>query len=192
MNCRKVQNLISAYVDSELPGVEMLAVRQHIGQCAECNTEYESLLKMKRAFGGMNPKMPSPGLADRIYFQLDQVSEAPKEPFGAAIRKRMTFFPGKLRLAAAAIGTIAIMLTVRSGQLAPGLALLPIPQSIQMADISTGDPGSLFPAAAHVRGAHLVTLPSPAPSASWEVSRMTASANRASGGGTMLASYSMP
>ena len=52
MNCHKVQSLASAYIDGELAGVEMLTVRRHLNECTDCSGEYESLLKMKRMFGG--------------------------------------------------------------------------------------------------------------------------------------------
>ena len=36
MNCRCAQNLLSAYVDGELAGVEMLRLREHLGVCPAC------------------------------------------------------------------------------------------------------------------------------------------------------------
>lgn len=193
MNCRKVQNLISAYVDCELPGVEMLAVRHHLNECTECNSEYENLLTIKRAFGGLNPRVPNPGLADRIYFQLDQLSETPQEHFLTNLRRRLTFVPGKLRFAAATMGMFAVLLTLRSGQIYNGSYLfLPVPQAETVASLGQGDPGQLFPASSHLNGTHLASLPSPAPVEPWELASETGSAAHRAGGSIMLAGYSSP
>ena len=44
MNCNKVSNLLSAYMDGELLGFEHRLIHQHISRCAECSAEYEELL----------------------------------------------------------------------------------------------------------------------------------------------------
>ena len=164
MNCRKVQNLISAYVDCELPGVEMLAVRQHLSDCPECNSEFESLLRVKRAYGSMSPKEPSPALAHRIYREIDTLSQTPREHVVASLRRRFTFVPGRLGLAAASIAVFAILLTLRSGQLyRDSYSFLPLPQSAHLIALAEAEPVRLFPATASVEGAPPVSRPGPAP-----------------------------
>ena len=66
MNCRKVNHLISAYIDGELAGVEVQAIRQHLRQCAECNDEYEGLLQTKRMLARLKVQPPPPNLQGRI------------------------------------------------------------------------------------------------------------------------------
>ncbi len=186
MNCRKVQSLISAYVDCELPGVEMLSIRQHLSECSECSFEYESLLRVKRVFGSMAPKTPSPALTERIYLRLDQLAEAPQDHVLSSLRKHLTFFPGRLGFAAAAVGIIAMLLTIRSGDIYnTQYSLLPQQGQIEVASIGSSDPGTLFPATSHVASAH-VTAPPPAPAEPWDVQ------NTGGGqpGSMMLASYS--
>ena len=36
MNCGRVSNQLSAYIDRELTGAEMLSVRGHLGDCDSC------------------------------------------------------------------------------------------------------------------------------------------------------------
>lgn len=182
MNCSKVQNLISAYVDSELPGVEMLALREHLRDCPECSAEHEYTLKVKRAFGGLRPTTPTPGLTDRIILRIDQVSHTTQEHGLASLRKRLIAYPGQLRFAAAAMGVFAVLLTLRGGQL---YQTIPFPQNELVASLSDADPGRMFPATSNVKYGHLVMAPSPAPIESWSVSSRN-------GGGMMLAGYSMP
>ena len=166
MNCRKVQSLISAYVDSELPGVEMLAVRQHLSDCAECNSEFEALLRIKRAYGRLSPGIPSPALTLRIYQELDQLSHPHQERGVASPKKRFTFFPGRLRFAAASVAMFAALLTLRSGQIyRDSYAFLPLPPTTHVTALAEGDPVHLFPATASVEGASSVTVLVPPPSA---------------------------
>jgi anti-sigma factor RsiW len=190
MNCRKVQSLISAYVDCELPGVEMLSVRQHLNECTECNSEYECLLRVKRAFGSLDPQAPSPALAERIFLRLDQLAEAPQDHFLSSLRKHLTFFPGRLRFAAASMGAIAVLLTIRSGQIYnTTYSLLPPQAQVQAASLGVDDPGTLFPATSHVKDAHMGTPP-PAPAAPWAVDRNSDSSGRI-GGTIAMASYTV-
>lgn len=58
MNCRRVSNLLSAYMDAELAGAEMLEIRAHLDRCPTCQREYESLLQTKRLLGSLALRMP--------------------------------------------------------------------------------------------------------------------------------------
>ncbi|MHB0912157.1 MAG: anti-sigma factor family protein [Armatimonadota bacterium] len=75
MNCHKIKSLMSAYVDSELPGVEMLSFRRHISECPACREEYESILQVKRTVAAFAPAYPSAYLAERICARLDRTPE---------------------------------------------------------------------------------------------------------------------
>lgn len=70
VNCRKTNNLISAYIDGELPGVEQHMVREHLQQCNECRKEYEELLSMKRALSGMKMQSPSPNFQNQLLAKI--------------------------------------------------------------------------------------------------------------------------
>lgn len=66
MNCRTAQNLISAYVDGELCGVEMLRLRDHLAQCKDCHAEVEELKAVKRLLSGQNPIDVPSGFEERL------------------------------------------------------------------------------------------------------------------------------
>lgn len=70
MNCRKVNQLLSAYMDGELRGVEHRQVFEHLARCSECEQEYESFLQMKRMLGVMRTHQPSPDLQARIAYSV--------------------------------------------------------------------------------------------------------------------------
>lgn len=47
MNCTTVHNLISAYIDCELPLEQKQDMRHHLLNCNECSLEYQQLLAVK-------------------------------------------------------------------------------------------------------------------------------------------------
>ena len=73
MNCRHVVNLMSAYVDGELTGVEMLDIRAHLHDCADCREEYESVRFIKQTLAGLRTIAPRNEFATSILKQLDSV-----------------------------------------------------------------------------------------------------------------------
>ena len=84
----------------------------------------------------------------------------------ASLRRRFTFVPGRLGLAAASIAVFAVLLTLRSGQLyQDSYSFLPLPQSAHLTALAEADPVRLFPATASVEGAPPVSRPGPAPTA---------------------------
>jgi predicted anti-sigma-YlaC factor YlaD len=78
MNCGKVQNLLSCYIDRELPGVDMLAVQRHLDLCAECREEYLSLLQIKRLLSEMPLVAPSPSLEERLVHHVLGATTSPR------------------------------------------------------------------------------------------------------------------
>jgi anti-sigma factor RsiW len=61
-----VNNLLSAYLDGELCGVEHRQVHEHLTRCAECQSEYEGLLQMKRLLGRLRVKEASAEFPSRM------------------------------------------------------------------------------------------------------------------------------
>lgn len=76
MNCRKVNSLLSAYMDGELAGVEQLQIRSHLRDCRCCSDEYESLLLTKRMISGASLKAPRSCLEDRILDRINDEKDA--------------------------------------------------------------------------------------------------------------------
>jgi anti-sigma factor RsiW len=59
MLCSRVQNLLSAYVDSELTGSETLQLRAHLRECSACRTEHDELRLAKSLLGALGAKEPA-------------------------------------------------------------------------------------------------------------------------------------
>ena len=82
MNCRSVRNRLSAYLDRELGGDELLQMRAHISSCSDCRIEVDNLRALKALLGGVQCPEPPADLADRLTAKiLQQRVEEPKRTF---------------------------------------------------------------------------------------------------------------
>jgi len=72
MYCSRIQRLLSAYVDSELGGGEMLAVRSHLARCLECQQHHDRLVRMKRMLSVLPSHRPPAGCIERLLTLLCQ------------------------------------------------------------------------------------------------------------------------
>lgn len=72
MNCASVRNLLSAYLDSELPGSEMQQVRAHLEECPTCRAECDDLREVKSLLRGLPPCCAPNGMEERLKAALSQ------------------------------------------------------------------------------------------------------------------------
>lgn len=142
MNCRKVNNLLSAYIDGELAGVEQLQIRQHLRDCCECNYEHESLLLTKRMLSSLNLVDPAPGLEEKILGTIH--GDGGNRPFRfdplgwwslLAEGERTRVRTGTLIACLSVLSLLYVSMPAGSPTLAPG----------QMADMRTAFPVSAAP-----------------------------------------------
>ena len=103
MNCRRVSSLISAYIDGELTGLEMLEMRRHFDGCRSCKLQYESLRYTKQILSRLSYAEPRAGLAEQICARLDSV----KAPGYQKLWNRMLTY-GRARLTPVAVGCAAL------------------------------------------------------------------------------------
>ena len=75
MNCNSVQTRLSAYLDRELSGHELLELRAHLADCRECRIEETELRNLKMMLGGLEAPAPSEDLADRLCCAVLQEAE---------------------------------------------------------------------------------------------------------------------
>lgn len=72
-------NSLSAYLDRELPGDQMLAMRSHVERCADCTAELESLRGLKSELSALPMCSPPEDLAENILRQVRISEPATKE-----------------------------------------------------------------------------------------------------------------
>jgi anti-sigma factor RsiW len=109
MNCRRVVSLMSAYVDGELTGAEMLAIRRHISDCRDCSAEYESLKMTKLALARLRTIRPRKDLTACIIRKLDQVSIP---PYQRAINVIYGYVARRLSPVATALAVSGLVLAI--------------------------------------------------------------------------------
>ena len=66
MHCRRVQQLISPYLDQQLTGAQMLEMAEHLAGCAICAEECESIRQVKRMLRALSVSEPPATLPTRI------------------------------------------------------------------------------------------------------------------------------
>lgn len=84
MDCRRLENLISPYLDGELSSFESETVRSHLSVCANCNREYEAMRRIADACNDLGKiQMEAPfGFKNSLMQKIraDQVEVAPAKP----------------------------------------------------------------------------------------------------------------
>lgn len=72
MNCRHVVNRLSAYLDGELAGDEMIEIRRHVDRCQACETELAVVRKTKLLLSRLRTAVPREALLSDIAANLDR------------------------------------------------------------------------------------------------------------------------
>jgi predicted anti-sigma-YlaC factor YlaD len=72
MNCKAVQQRLSAYLDRELTGSELLEMRDHLGRCRECRSEEADLRSLKSLLCTLQAPEPSQDLAQRLCHRIQR------------------------------------------------------------------------------------------------------------------------
>ena len=72
MNCRQRRDLISAYLDQELTGQQMLEMHTHLGVCADCARECREMRDVRRLLRAAAPFHPPAAARERLVAQLDR------------------------------------------------------------------------------------------------------------------------
>lgn len=111
MNCRRVESLMSAYIDGELTGAEMLEIRGHIDECAECAREHESIKLTKQMIFRLATVKPREDFAASILTRLDAV-EIPR--YQRLLNSASQFLHQKVSPVAAALAVSGIALVIMS------------------------------------------------------------------------------
>jgi anti-sigma factor RsiW len=122
---------MSAYVDGELTGTEMLAIRRHLSQCAECADEYESTRLVKQAVARLRTVAPRMDFAAATMGRLEDARVTPYQRLAAwALR----FAHGKLSPVAAALAASGVALVLMTAGGIDGFA----PKEMQSARAAFG------------------------------------------------------
>src|SRR5690349_14585766 len=103
MNCKTAQSLLSAYVDEELTGREMLQMREHLNDCPECAEEHTCVEALKRLLGASPVPEPSADFEDRLVLRVLSATHAPGD------QKRISLLALTAIAAASMLGTMLLL-----------------------------------------------------------------------------------
>jgi hypothetical protein len=93
LQCPQAKRLFSPYLDGAVTGTEMLALQQHLSDCADCDDEYQGLRRSQRLLVSVGrPKVPADlGLKLRLAISRE-VAQAKRPPFeGLMVRLENAF-----------------------------------------------------------------------------------------------------
>ncbi|MBO8126094.1 MAG: zf-HC2 domain-containing protein [Firmicutes bacterium] len=75
MNCQKVDNLLSAFIDREVSPEESREIRLHVEECDLCRQTYLELSQVKDALASLGEIELPPGFHSHLLDQLKQAEE---------------------------------------------------------------------------------------------------------------------
>ncbi len=114
MSCGQTHRLLSAFVDGELSGADMMRVREHVRNCPACSTDLDDIRLLKCALGQLRPISVSEGLEERLIEALG----AAEVPVSVRIWDWLRSTLGRrLEPASAAVALCAGMLALSVGHL---------------------------------------------------------------------------
>ncbi|HYM75783.1 MAG TPA: anti-sigma factor [Candidatus Dormibacteraeota bacterium] len=93
LQCPKAKRLFSPYLDGAVTGTQMLALQDHLSECADCNLEYQALRQAHRLLLAVGrPKVPADlGLKMRLAISRE-VAHAKRPRFeGLMVRLENAF-----------------------------------------------------------------------------------------------------
>jgi hypothetical protein len=93
LQCPRAKRLFSPYLDGAVTGTEMLALQDHLSECAACNEEYQALRRTQQLLVSVGrPKAPADlGLRLRLAISRE-AAQAKRPPFqGLQVRLENAF-----------------------------------------------------------------------------------------------------
>ena len=74
VNCNRARSFFSSYLDGAVPGRQMQAIAQHLGECANCQAQYAEWQRAHRLVASLGRKPAPPELALRLRVALSQAA----------------------------------------------------------------------------------------------------------------------
>lgn len=110
MECKKVEELLSEYIDGILPVEDTADVRDHLASCERCRETWQSMVSIIEIMGGMEELDPPAGFLGRVSDRLDGDS-----PVKRTIRRIFSPWQVKIPLELAGVAAAAVLIVYVSG-----------------------------------------------------------------------------
>ena len=137
LDCQEAQNLLEAFHDNELDGVNSLAVQEHLDECPYCRRQWSWLCEVEASLQRLSESTPSAtqGLRRRIL-----------QPTSPQLSPILRFFRAHVRLTSASALTLLLALAVTLKDATRADVMLFVRDSAKMAqnaaavDLRTSNP----------------------------------------------------
>ena len=109
MQCHKVVDLLSGYIDGMLEPSQLSQVREHLTGCTDCRMKYEKIKEAIDLVKGLPEVMPPEGFHEQLFSRLQSIAK-PEKLVESHRHARRSFFRKKLTgvMALAAILLIGV------------------------------------------------------------------------------------
>jgi hypothetical protein len=108
MMCRRIHELLSAYIDGELSAEETFKIQAHLDRCGSCCNELESLRQTKRLLGELARQRPRAELEYLLVIEARRAENRVPSPFDGLRRLADTPIRPRTALATAALSLAAL------------------------------------------------------------------------------------
>lgn len=127
MSCRERREIISAYVDGEIPPEEARLLEEHLAGCAGCRDLVRRMRTLDEGLALSGGDVP-PGFRERVFARLDREGLLPRPRILPASWLRWAPVP-----LAAAAAAVLLVLAVREGPIGPAPSAPPAARSVSRA-----------------------------------------------------------
>lgn len=105
MECRSIEEKLSAYLENQLSSEEKRQVAEHLKTCAKCSLSLNDLKKIVAYTQGLEEIEPPPWLAQKVMARVREEAESKK-----GILQKL-FYPLHVKVPIEVVATIAIVVT---------------------------------------------------------------------------------
>jgi hypothetical protein len=81
LQCPRAKRLFSPYLDGAVTGAEMLALQDHLSECAECNVEYQELRRTQQLLVGVGRAKAPEDLGLRLRVAISREAARARSPY---------------------------------------------------------------------------------------------------------------
>lgn len=105
MECRSIEEKLSAYLENQLSSEEKMQVAEHLMTCAKCSLSLNDLKKTVAYIQGLEEIEPPPWLAQKVMARVREEAESKK-----GILQKL-FYPIHIKVPIEVVATIAVVVT---------------------------------------------------------------------------------
>lgn len=80
MDCKRIKQLFSPYIDGRVSGAEMHALTRHIEECSNCQWEYAAMQRTQQLLSGLGPKKAPVDLALKLRLAISREASQKRRP----------------------------------------------------------------------------------------------------------------